>query len=837
MTSHSSSTNTHREPRSSWWMELRRDLSLSLRALVRHPAVAVIATLSTAVGIGACSLIFAVANFALFRPLPVPAPASLLSITGANARTGEAGNAISYPDFLDLAQASALRDSAAYFPMAPAAIALDGGQPRRYWGTIASANYFDVLGSGFFLGRGFNPAVDNSPGAPPVVILSHRLWTSYFGADRAIVGRAIRLNDRRVTVVGVASPGFLGTDVGLASDFWIPFSLRDLAAQLLPVSKLDLFADRNAQWLFVLGRLRRDITARQCAAQIATIAQRLSTAYPGTNKDRAFHCESAGQLSPAMRGAILLFFAVLMILAALVLLTACANVANLLLARGYARHEEIATRMALGAKRSRLVRQLLTENIVLALPGGVLGCLLACLGARAMRSLRLPVELPVDLSVSLDWRLVLFCAALALFTGIVFGLAPTLQLVRRDMVAGLANQFSQQARTRWWSLRNLLTVTQIAICVVLLACAGLFWRSLRFSQTAQTGMERRDVGFISFDPSLFFSTAPQSPSLDTLLDKVRSVPGVRTAALTTTVPLSMVGVSGIVKPVENADSNTKNGLSADIYNVSPGFFATLGIRLLAGEDFRRDPGQDDLVILNMAAAASLFPGQNAIGRQILIADSKSLRVIGVVATSKSRNIVETPRPCLYQPLAGRDLHSIMGVTLMFRSPGDPTAYLRPLSDAIHAVDPGVALFDVGTMEQHLSNALLFQRIMAMLLEATGATGLFIAAFGIYGVVSFLVARQTKEIGIRIALGASRRQILVGVLRKGLSLSLCGILIGLFLALLVARGISAFLYGVTATDPMTFAVVPLLLLPIVVLACLVPALRAANADPLKSIRYQ
>lgn len=837
MSSNQETTTVKRGRLFSWISGLRQEIVFSLRALIKHPALAAIPTLSTATGIGACSLIFAVANFALFRPLPVASGPALMSITGGNAKSGEVGNSISYPDFLDIRKARSFQNVAAYFPMMPAAISLNGSEPRRYWGTIASANYFDVVRCGLSLGRGFNAELDDTPGAPPVIVISHRLWTLRFGADPGVLGRTIVLNNRSLTVIGVAPPNFLGTDVALVSDFWIPFSLRDIVTPVLPASNLDNFADRDAQWLFALARLREGATTQQAAAELRVMARRLAASYPATNRDRTFHVERAGQVTPALRHAIVTFFILLMIIAALVLLTACANVANLLLARAYARRQEIATRMALGAGSSRLIRQLLTESVLLAVPGGALGCVIAYAGAHGLGRLRLPIELPVDLAVSLDWRVLAFCAALSVLTGLVFGFASALSLIRQNLVAGLRGQFSEQVRTRWWNARNLLVIAQIAICVLLLTCAGLFFRSLESSRSAQTGMTHRDIGLISFDPTLQLTAAERDRAAENVLQAVRAVPSIQSAALTTSVPLSLAGVSGSVTPGDEAATGDRARTSVDIYEVSPGFFDTLGIPFFTGEDFRRGQNHDEVVILNSAAAKRLFPGQNALGRQIETDEKLILRVIGVVATSKSRSIVELPRPCIYRPLSAGDLHSITGVTLLFRTTGTPANFLRRVSDAIRQVDPGVALFDIRTMAEHLSNALLFQRVAAFLFGATGLIGLLIAALGVYGVISFLVARQTKEIGIRMALGASRQQILANVLRRGITLTISGALIGLCIAFLVGKGVASFLYGVAPTDSITFAVVPLLLSTIVLAACAFPAFRAASVNPLDSIRYQ
>jgi predicted permease len=827
-----------RRIRSSRWISgIRHDIAFGLRALIRHPALVLIPTLSTGIGIGACSLVFAVTNFAFFRPLPVASGQALMSITGGNAKTGEVGSAISYPDFLDMRELRSFKSVAAYFPMMPAAISIDGSEPRRYWGTIASANYFDVVRCGVSPGRGFDPQLDDVPGAPPVIVISHRFWTSRLNADLKVLGHTIIFNNRSLTIIGIAPPHFVGTDVALASDFWIPFSLRDLVTPVLPTSNIDIFADRNARWLFGLTRLREGATIEQAAAELRVTAQRLAVSYPTTNRDHSLHIELAGQVTPTVRHAILRFFILLMVVASLVLVTVCANTVNLLLARGYSRRQEIATRMALGAERLRLIRQMLIESMLLAMPGGVLGCIITCIGTYGLARLPLPIDLPLNLDVSLDWRVMVFCSVLSTLIGLAFGTASALHLIKQDIVAGLRGQFSKQHGIRWLNMRNLLVIIQTAVCALLLTCAGLFLHSLKSSLSAPTGMTHQNVGIISFDPTLQLASEERDRIAENILQAVREIPGIQSAALTTSVPLSLAGVSGSVTRSDELRGVDRIRIPVDIYDVSPGFFDTLGIQFLSGEDFRSGQRHDPVVILNWAAAERLFPGQNAVGRQIETDGKQSLRIIGVVKTSKSRSIVETPRSCIYRPLSVGDVHSITGVIILFRTAGNPVNFVRPVSETIRHVDPGVALFNIQTMAEHLSNALLFQRVAAFLFVTMALIGLLIASLGLYGLLNFLVSRQTKEIGIRMAIGASRQQILADVLRRGMILTIAGILIGVSVAILVGKGVASFLYGVTSTDLNTFLVVPLLLVAISILACLVPAFRAANINPIDAIRYE
>jgi predicted permease len=460
--------------------------------------------------------------------------------------------------------------------------------------------------------------------------------------------------------------------------------------------------------------------------------------------------------------------------------------------------------------------------------------LLAEYGARSFGKLHLPINLPLDFSISLDYRALLFSIGLSFFTGILSGLAPALYAVRQDVISGLKNQAHQPGLIRWWRLRNLLVVSQVAISTLLLTCAGLFFRSLEASKSADTGMANRNVALIGFDPFLERGSIERERILAEVLRRAKEIPGVRSAALTSTVPLSLAGVSGTIGA---EDKRGEDKLKADIYEVSSGFFETLGIPFIAGEDFTRGEFAD-VVILNKAAADRLFPAGNSIGSRVQNDDKGTARVIGVVANSKSRSIAEEPRPCIYKPLSrGGEINSITGLTLLLRTAGDPDAYLAPASAAVRDADKGIAVLDIRTMDQHLADALMLRRAGTFLLGLAGIIGLVIAAVGLYGVVSFMVARQMKDIGVRMALGARRAQILADVLLRGLGLTITGAAIGLALAAMLSSGIGGLLYRVRSTDPVTLIAVPLFLLATALAACVVPALHAANAPPAITIRHE
>ena len=818
-----------------WLSDLLHDLAFAARTFRAQPAFTAVAVLSSALGIGACATIFGIANVALFRPLPVDAPTRLMSICGRSTKTGEIGTEMSYPNFLDVRPARSFQAVAGYFPIVPATIS-SHGEPQRYFGSLVTANYFDVVRPGFRLGRGFDPAHDDTPGAPPAVVLSYQLWQSRFAADPNIIGKSIDMNQRPARVVGVVAPGFRGTELALISDFWWPLSMFDQVGLLN--AKGNHMAERGDHWIFAIGRLRDGVATAQAEAEVAVIGRRLAAQYPADNRDTTLHLETAGRVNPGLRRVVQTFFLLLMSVTILVLLTACANVANLLLARASARHKEIATRLAIGAGRGRLVRQLLAESVLLALAGGVAGFLLALWAASNIGKFRLPFPIPVDLTITLDYRVVLFSASLAMLTGIVFGLAPALRASHTDLTAALKDAPSHGRGLRRFGMRNLLVVAQVAVCMLLLICSTLFLRSLQASASANTGMANRNVLCLAFDPTLNHYTEVRSRQfMSGLLERVEAVPGVQSATLTTLVPLSLANIDARIVPDDKMSDAAKNGLDTELYAVAPRFFETLGIPLRAGEDFRAGASaSEDVGIVNQTLADKAFPRQNPIGRHVSY-ESRMVRIIGVVATAKAQSIGEDPRPAFYVPLLRSPSENLLGVTLLVKTAGDPAAFATPVRNVMHSLDSALAVFDVRTMQAHLSNALTFPRMAAVMFGLCGAMALLISIVGLYGVVSFAVARRTREIGIRMALGAARAQVLRMVLRQGLSLAAAGCLIGLLMALAFTRAAAGLLYGVTASDPMTFVLTPLVLISVALAACLIPARRAATLNPTRSLRYE
>ena len=816
-----------------WLDRLLQDVRGALRMIRRAPGFSAIAVGSSALGIGACSVIFAILSFALYPRLPVDRPDQLVSVREIDQRSGRIVGQLSYPDYLDLTAAGAFEAVAAVDPLVPAAIDAQG-EPERHWGAMATANYFAVVQPAFVLGRGFDTRRDDRPGEPPVVVLSHALWQRRLGGDPNVLGRPISINGRRSTVIGVTSADFRGTDAGLAPDFWIPLSMLEEQRAFQGIGRRVL-ENRDRYWLNVVGRLNRRVDVRAATAELNVIARQLNASHR-RDDDRRFALERAGQLEPELRTMAFALFSVAFGLTGLVLLVSCSNVANLLLGRAAARRREIAVRMALGAGRTRLLQQLLTESLVLALAGGLGGWMLATYLSSLFGLIRVPLGWPLDLSISPDYRLVLFCTSLSLLTGVAFGLVPALQATRPDLVANFKND-RHGGMLRRIRLRDMLVVAQVAICTLLLVGMGLFLRSLQAARAADVGISQRNLLLLAFDPALGLRSDSQSQQLmRAVLDSVRGVPGVQSATLTSAVPLTLIISNSNFVPAEQAKDRQARRIQTDIYAVGPDFFSTLGMRVLAGEAGADGPASS--AVVNDAFQRLAFPGGSAVGRRV-VGDGKALDIVGVVATAKSRSIDEAPRPAIYLPIltayTARELPR--GVSLVVKTTGAPGAVAQPVREAIRRVDPSVAVFDVRSIESHIESALLAPRLAWALSAAAGLVGLALALIGIYGVISFAVVRRRKELGVRLAVGARSQQILMMILRQGLAMAGIGVALGSLAAFGLSRFAASLLYEVDPLDPLTFTAVPTLLIVVAGLASLLPARQAARLEAAEVLRSE
>ena len=811
---------------------LAHDIRYTIRTLLRAPGFSFVVILSIALAFAANATVFSVANGLLWGVLPVRDPGRMVMFSE--------GESFSYPDYLDYRdQTSAIFEGgvAAHFPLIPASIG-GKGEPERVWGQSVSGNFFPTLDVPMTLGRPILPE-DDTAARGHVVVLSSGLWRRRFGADSGILNRDVALNGQHYTVVGVAPPGFYGVDHGIVSEFWVPLAVSE---EIMP----DLTSDgsainkRDNQWLMLDARLKPGVTRAQALVLVNVVKKRIDDAFHKNDKTHEkITLQAAGGLIAGSATPAFTLMAVLMIVVGLVLLVACANVANLLLARATGRQKEIAIRLAIGAGRRQLVRQLLIESLLLALAGAGVGFLLAAVAARAISSFKLPLPFPIAFDFNVDWRVALFTLGLSLITALLFGLVPALRASRPDLVGSLKDGPTGLGRATRSRMRNTLVVIQVSLSLVLLTTAGLFLRSLGNASSIDIGFKPANLLIMSVDPKIQnYSHDKTVQFLSQLRDRVSALPGVRSISFVGIVPLS-IGAAENKFDVDPAKGRPAQNVVALVNTIGAGYFQTMGIPLLRGRDFnlQLDGGQP-AAIINETMAAHLFPGQNPIGRAIH-QDKATYTIIGVARNSKSRTIGEKPSDAAYLFLnaAPEKATSFFGTTILVKTAMDPRALESQVRQQIAALDPNMAVFNAETMQEHVDKSLLIPRISALLLGIFGAIGLTLAAIGLYGVMSYSVRRRTREIGIRMALGAKRPTVLRMILRQGLFLTALGLAIGLAIALALGRFTASVLYGTSGTDLLTFVTVSAVLLATAVTAVLIPALRAAHVEPTTALRYE
>ncbi|HUN83037.1 MAG TPA: ABC transporter permease, partial [Terracidiphilus sp.] len=820
-----------RERRGLPWLEsLFRDLRASLRALAKHPGVTVIAIVSIGLGIGANATIFSMVSRFVLRPAPVGDPSTLVAMHLAYDGDRCCEN-FPLPVFEDVRkQAKSFSGVAAYDELLPASIG-GNGEPERAWGQAVTPNFFDVTQLRMTLGRGFLPGEKDAP----LVVLGANLWQHRFNGDPAIIGKSVSLSGHAFTVVGIAPPAFHGVDQILYAQFWVPLG----NVGLLVPGLSDNDSSRTSHWLAVVGRRRPGISPSQAAAELNTLAKRLALAYPKSDKGIGFVFERAGSLPPSERDSVLIFLAALSVVALLVLAIAGANVANLLFAQAVTRQRDMAVRLALGATRFRLQRQLLTESVLLGLGGGALGLILSLWATKGLSSFRLPAPVPLDLQVGVDWRVLLFSFAISVVSGMLLGLAPAWTASRPMLSGALKGEDALARRGRRLSLRNLLVVLQISMSVVLLCITGLFLRSLQSATHINIGFRSQNLLMMSVDPRIHGFTPQRTIEfLTQLRQRVAALPGVESVVVTDVAPLSGGHRSDGFSVVGRKDNSTADS-QTELYMATPGYFETMGIPLLAGRDFGGEtPNSPMTAVVNRAFVQRFFEGENPIGH-LVTGGGVQYRVIGVVGNIKSRFLGEDFRPVLYRSLAqtvGSD-PSFLGYTLVVHMAGNPSGIARAVRRQIHLLDPSMAIFNEETMAEHLRDAFFLPRLAATLFGIFGGIGLLLAAVGLFGVMSYAVSRRTREIGIRMAMGAQPGTVERLVLRQGFVLTLIAIALGWPAAWMLARLAASFLYGVQPHDPLTFAAVPPFLALIAIAACWIPARRAASVDPMQALRTE
>lgn len=808
-----------------------RNLRYTFRAIRRAPGYAVVTTLALGTGIGANATIFSiVSRFALHHP-PVGDPATLIAIHTTQGRN-QCCNNFSWLLYKDLSeQAKSFSGIAAYYDLLPAS--MEGtGEPERVWGQAVTANFFDVTSLRMEMGRGFTAEEEHVP----AVVISDRLWRRRFGSDPELVGKPVRLSGHSYTVVGIAPPGFRGLDIILDAQFWVPLNNID---QLLPNTSNR--TSRNYHWLAVAGRLAPGVTVAQAEAELRVLGDRFVKAYPEsvpvTERDTGFRMDEAGALPPRDRTTILVFLTTLLLVALLVLCIACANVVNLSVAQANGRHRDITVRLALGATRWHLLWQMLTESVVLSLGGGVIGVALSLWATRVVTVFRLAAPVPLDLSLSVNASVLLYAFLLSVSAGVLFGLVPAWSVVHPLMGGRLTAEQMLTRSGRMWSARNLIVVSQISMSVVLLCATGLFLHSLENASRINIGFRSRGLLMMSIDPRLSgYSNDRSVQLLQQVRERVARLPGIISATYTDVVPLNG-GHRSDGFAVEGKLAQPGNS-SVDLYMAGPGYFDTMGIERVAGRVFGRDQSTSPRTsVVNQLFVQQFFGGENPIGQHVRDGD-RIYEIIGVVKNTKSRTLGEDLRPVLYRSVAediGAD-PSMDGYTVVVRFAGDPAALANAMRVQIHSLAPSLAIFNTKTIEEHLKDALFLPRLAGALFGTFGFLGLGLASVGLYGVMSHWVSRRTREIGIRLAVGARTGEVQRLVIRQGMTLAVVAMIPGLLIAWSSSKLLASFLYGLPSHDTVTFTCVPLFLAAVTFLACWIPSRRVLKVDPSTALRH-
>ena len=815
--------------------QLLQDLRFALRLMARKPALTAMAVVSLALGIGVNSSIFTLVNAVLLRDPPISRPDRVVEVYTSSSDGFRYGTS-SAPDYFDLRDSNDVFSGLAATRTYPVTFD-DGESTDLLMGEIVSGNYFDVLGVRAHIGRTFLPAEDRTPGTHPVVVLGYDFWQRRFAADPAVLGRTLKLNGRELEVVGVAAASFKGTLPAFRIELWLPLQMAD------QLGERPILERRGSRSLMLKGRLADGVSLEEAQAQLGTLARRLAAEYPETNEGREVTLVPTRDviLNPGFDGPARGVAGFLMAIVGLVLLIACSNIANLFLARASDRRKELALRLALGSGRGRLVRQLLTESLLIAFLGGLASLLFATWTARLLAGFRPPIPVPMALELGIDLKVLAFTLLLAALTGVLCGLAPALQASRPELVPALKNEGAGLGRGyRRLGLRNLLVVGQVAVSTLLLIGSGLFIRSLMNAQAIDPGFTLRRGVAATLLPKLggAYTDAEAELLYRDLLERARALPGVSSAAVAEFLPLGLA-ISNKEVWVEGQElGEGEDPPAIDTMAIGPGYFRTLGIALARGRDFsdRDDASAPGAVIVNQTMARRTWPGEDPLGQRLRFddgLDAPVYEVVGVAADGKYRTLGEAPRPYLYTPYAQTGDFMLTLIVASNRE-GETLAAVRRLLDE---VDPHLPTFEIKTLSEHLDIMLFAPRMGAALLAAMGLLGLLLASVGLYGVVAYSVARRTREIGVRLALGAGKGDVLGMVVREGMVLVAVGVVLGVGLALLVTRALQGFLYGITASDPLTYVAVSLFLLAVAWLANFLPARRATGIDPILALRYE
>jgi predicted permease len=825
------------DSREAWgwvWLEtLVQDLRYGARILRRNPGFTSVAVLSLAIGIGVNSTMFSLADGLLLRPLSVSRPSEIVTVTGKT--PGYPFGYISYRDYVDFRDRSVSFDGLVAYSMSSFGFsARPGDLPHMKVGLLVSGNLFRVMGVEPQLGRGFRPEEDLVPGRDAVVVLGHDFWEKELGADRSLIGRKVRLNGIEFTVIGVAPERFTGLDQYLRPAIFVPLTM---APRLAANPEGNLLDRRNDRGLSVKARLKPGTSLAQAQAELVAIAKGLERTYPDTNRDQsvAISTELQARIRDSPSDAALV--AMLMTLAGLVLLVACANVANLMLSRARARTREIAIRLAIGAGRMRLIRQLLAESLAIALAAGLVSLLFAYAGAAFLGRLQIPTDMPIVFSIKVDARVLWFSLLVSLASVMLFGLVPALQASRTDLVPVLkAADADSSRKQRLWG-RGTLVVVQVALSLVLMAVATILFRGFRAELLGGPGFRTDHLVMMSFDPTLVrYGDAQAQQFYKALRERALSTPGVRSATLTTVIPMAMNQRQENLVPEGHQLPKGRDSVQVFADTVDDRYFDTMAVPIVRGRGFRESDtaAAPRVAVVNDQLARHYWPNRDAIGKRFHLggANGPWVEIVGVAKTAKYLWIAEPPTEFLYLPLAQ---HPSSHLTLVAQSFGDAAALVAPLHEMVRGLDANQPVYDVRTMADFFqARAIGTPGMITQTVGAMGLVGLLLAMIGLYGLMAYSVSRRTREIGIRMAIGAGRGSVERMVLRQGFILALTGLAVGLAASVAAEKGLMA-VFSSTERDPLAYVLVAPILLAVTMLAAWVPARRAARVDPMRALR--
>jgi predicted permease len=823
-----------------WFERLWQDIRIGYRMLRKNPGFTLVAVVSLAIGIGVNSAMFSFADALLLRPLPVLRPSEVVTV-GSDSAGGflaDRVSFVSYRDYLDFRNQNNTFDGLVAFKLSTFGFSPQPGSlPHMKMGMLVSGNFFRVLGVEPELGRGFRPEEDQVSGRDAVVVLGHAFWEKELAADRSIIGRTVRLNGAEFTVIGVAPERFTGMDQFVQPAFFVPAMMCNRIASNVTGNFLEA---RDQRVFTVKGRLKPGVTIAQAQAELTVIAKALERAYPDTNRSQGVgvRTELEARYKQSPENAKLA--GMLIVLSAAVLLVACANIASLLLSRARVRGREIAVRLAIGAGRLRLIRQLLTESLLIALAGGLAGLAVGYAGIVFFRTLKIPTDLPVVFSIRLDQRVLAASLAVSMLSALFFGLAPAIQITRADLVSALKTAGADTpGRRRIWG-RNLLVVGQVAASLVLLAVTTLMFRGFQHDLLADQGFRTDHLMMMTFDPGLVHYSEKQTQQFyQQLVERTRLVPGVKSAALAETVPMDSTTVRGAAIVPEGFQFPPGTESANVLENtVNESYFDTLAVPILRGRAFRpTDEADAPLVaVVNETLANHYWPKQDAVGKRFRMdnRNGKWIEIVGLAKNGKYLFISEPPIEYVYFPLVQRPQTQM---TLMAESPGDPAGLAAPMREVVRSLDANQPIYNVRTMEELFRiRAVSTPNFIVQTVGAMGFMGLVLSMVGLYGLVAYAASRQTREIGIRLAIGAQRSSVLAMVMRQGLVLALSGIALGIVASLGAGQLLNSIFSG-GRTDPVSYLLVALVLLGVTALAAYIPARRASRVDPMRALRYE